>query len=198
MAEKSSWLKDNLVLVAGITLPVIIVVLFGAASIVPTYTNEPPRYSVVYTDDYYSGYDSSSQRVKITVEEGKVKVTTRPKTDENKYHSMPKIYVYNPTEKIATEIKYDLADAEENGEVKVKELENLTLDTTNKAPDGYVFENYTNSGYNDAIFFGGLFGGGYRNGCSLSKDGYRVRIKSQDRYNNYCYNHKFLGWVVSK
>lgn len=197
MAETSSWLKQNLVLVAGIVLPVIIVAVFGVAALVPKLTVEPPKYAVLFTDYREYAYDRKRERGRVEVVDKKVRLTIHPETEDNKYAQSPRIFLYDPVKDSVKEITYDSSKKDENNIVPLKELENVTVDTNNTSPDGYEFVNDYSSRRHGGLLLGDMFGGGYRSHCVLQKEGNVVRIRqNRDAYYYGCYSQKFLGWVM--
>lgn len=106
--------------------------------------------------------------------------------------------VYEPNSESVSEIPYflpALADNDETLELMLPETQNMTLDSSSTAPDGFSFEgpNYGHSG-----FVTELFGGGYRNqGYRIKKGNVAYKIPSVQ--NDYYFNSlQFLGWIVTK
>ena len=62
------FLKDNLALIAGICLPVLLVLFFWIAMAIPKMTVPDPQYDLVYTADHYD-YNAVHQGGSVQVAE---------------------------------------------------------------------------------------------------------------------------------
>lgn len=184
-----NFIKQNLALSAGIALPILLIVLFFLASVVPKALTDPPQYELVFSGRTYSNNQPSDYVAAYTVANGvlQVKVTKAKDTD----YQRNRLYIYDPKTSVIRDITPPLDSA---GTFAIKETAGSSIDTANIAPDGYAFE----SGYDHS---GGMpmeiFGGGYRDGgLRLEKDGYRFKIPYDKR--NSFYDAGFIGWIVKK
>ena len=48
------FIKDNIILVLGISLPVILVVIFILSSVIPKFFVRDPQYDFLFSDSQYS------------------------------------------------------------------------------------------------------------------------------------------------
>jgi hypothetical protein len=193
-----NWIKENLVLAVGLTLPLLLIVLFFVASVLPKSMGTPPQHEMLFSTVKYEYQKSPDYMLDFKVKDGKVMVSAKKLDDKNNSGSSTKLMAYDGKTETVREITIDNSNtgaAAVNGEIILDETKDLTIDTNVTSPDGYVLEgpNYGSSG-----LVGGLFGGGYRNsGFRLKKGavGYKVPNMQPDYYYS---NVQFLGWVVSK
>jgi hypothetical protein len=192
------FFKENLVIVCGILLPLMLALVFFAASRINMVYVDPPRTSVVYAANYPDYYNNNNLW-QLSVRDGVVYVryTAPPKPDPANPAVMtyynnnpPDIHLFDPVSGRDRQIALPDFAADESGEKAVIDLGNIRLDTASQSPDGYVFEN---DAYRDYNIMTEIFGGGnnYRNTYVLRKNGNRVPVASAPSYNS-----KFLGWVV--
>jgi hypothetical protein len=193
-----NWIKENLVLAVGLTLPLLLIVLFFVASVLPKSMGTPPQHEMLFSTMKYEYQKSPDYLLDFKVKDGKVMVSAKKLDEKNNSGSSTKLMAYDGKTETVREIVIDNAKAGAaavNGEIILDETKSLTIDTNVTSPDGYVLEgpNYGSSG-----LVGGLFGGGYRNsGFRLKKGalGYKMPNMQPDYYYS---NVQFLGWVVSK
>ncbi len=190
------FFKENLVIISGILLPLMLALVFFAASRVNMVYVDPPRTSIVYAANYPDYYNNNNLW-QLSVRDGAVYVryTAPPKPDPanpSPYYNnnRPDIHLFDPVSGRDRQIALPEFAPDESGEKPVTDLGNVRLDTTLQSPDGYVFENdaYRDSNIMTEIFGGG---GGYRNTYVLRKNGNHVPVTNAPSYNS-----KFLGWVV--
>lgn len=193
-----NWIKENLVLAVGLTLPLLLIVLFFVASVLPKSMGTPPQHEMLFSTMKYEYQKSPDYLLDFKVKDGKVMVSAKKLDEKNNSGSSTKLMAYDGKTETVREITIDNAKtgaAAVNGAIILDETKDLTIDTNVTSPDGYVLEgpNYGSSG-----LVGGLFGGGYRNsGFRLKKGavGYKMPNMQPDYYYS---NVQFLGWVVSK
>src|SRR4051812_31810717 len=68
-----NFIKENFVLVVGLTLPVILIVLFFVASVLPKSMATPPQYQMLFTESRYDNIPPSPYNVDFFVKDGAVK-----------------------------------------------------------------------------------------------------------------------------
>ena len=190
-----SWIKENLVLVIGLALPLMLIVLFFVATVIPKMNSTPPQYEVLFSMQDYSGQNKQDYIVDFKVKDKQLMIKTKKADDKNYSYNRKKLMAYDAKTEVMREISIDSTDFTDGAEIVLEETKNMTIDTTMVAPDGYLMENqsYSNNG-----LIGGLFGGGGRNnGYRLKKGSVGYKINSVQ--NNYNYNQlSFIGWVISK
>ena len=190
-----NWLKENLVLVIGLTLPLLLIVLFFVATVIPKMTGTPPQYEVLFSVQDYTGQNKQDYIVDFKVKDKQLMIKTKKADDKNYSYNSKKLMAYDAKTEVMREISIDDSKFSDDAEILLEETKNMTIDTAMQAPDGYMLEN---QGYSGTGLIGGLFGGGYRNhGYRLKKGNVGYKINMQQ--NNYYYDQlSFIGWVIKK
>lgn len=196
------FLKENIVLVMGLTLPVILILLFFVAAVVPKWLAPPPQYPVLFTSSRYDYETRPPFQTDFFVSDGVLKVRVAKANDKNQTYQARKLMLYDGKNDSVREIAYDspklsaLAEAG-GGEMVLGETQQLRFDTAFRAPDGYEFEG---AGYHGGGLAQELFGGGYRNRKARLKKGATVyKISIPAHYGDYYYGDvRFIGWVVKQ
>lgn len=186
-----SFLKENMVLVTGIALPLLLTLLFFAAMQMDRINAEPPRYSVIFATNYYD--NSSAYPYRLWVEDDQLRFVYAPPADKDSYYTRnkPRLYVYDPVANTRREIALpNIDDRNERFEEVVDDIGARKLSSLKESPDGFVFV-YNYRGHGNLMTE--IFGGGYRSRTQnlLRKDGYSVRIPNADGDNT-----RFVGWIV--
>jgi len=197
MALKN-FIKENFVLAVGLALPVLLVVLFFAASALPKSMAVPPQYEMLFTE---TRYDSQSPyNIDFFVKDGALKARVWKVAQPGAMVNRKKLMAYDGKTQSVREIPYDVSKLDNvpnMTEISLDEFKNMKVDGSDKAPDGYEFEN---GGY--GYGYGGLatdiFGGGYRSSTPRITKG-AAAFKILNNSNNYYgYDIQFLGWVIQK
>ena len=193
-----NWIKENLVLAIGLTLPILLIVLFFVASVLPKSMGTPPQYEMLFSTMKYEYQKSPDYMLDFKVKDKKLMVSAKKMDDKNNNGSATKLMAYDGKTETVREIAIDNAKtgaAASSGEIVLVETKDLVIDTNAVSPDGYVLDG---SNYNGNGLVGGLFGGGYRNqGYRLKKGSIGYKISNQQ--GNYYYDQmQFIGWVVKK
>ena len=194
------FIKNNPTIVFGLGLPLLMIAIISIIAVIPSLGVEKPKYNLLYTVGYnnFGHY----QGVHIEVENKKSRIFF---VGENKYYSAPKLFIFNPSKNSTREIEIkppsDLRDVVNDSNSKkitpiiVPELENLILDNSDTAPDGYKFLSHDD--YNNSFLLTDIFVGNRSNrGAVLQKDSYKIRIPNTP--NNYYDDVKLIGWVISQ
>jgi len=197
MDERTGFLKRHGFVVAAVALPILVVVAFALARLVPRLLVEDPRYDIVYsavTD--YSGTPSHFHCV-IEAIDGRVRVRWT-RSEQEVYGSTQRVYRLSPASGEVREIPVpeagDLQAPGDTQDFTLGGLENVRLDTSPRAPDGYEYE-FSYPGAH------GLFGDFFYQGAS----GPRSTIKKKGRVivlpraNQSAYGNEsvtFLGWAI--
>ena len=188
-------IKENLVLVIGLALPVLLIVLFFVATVIPKSMATPPQYEMLFTTTKYDYQNKPEYVIDFNVKNQQLMLNSK-KNDEKNYNNATKILMaYDGKTETVREIKIDASKLTEGNEVLLEETKNLSIDTAVISPDGYTLEG-PNYGGNGLV--GGLFGGGYRNtGYRLKKGG--VGYKVPNMQPDYYYSQlQFIGWIAKK
>lgn len=188
-----AFLKENLVLVAGIALPLILTLVFFAATQLEKATTPDPEYKVAYVaNDRYS-YNNA---YKIVIRNKKAYLSfIPPKKDAHRNHSdMPELYVFDPaTGKNEIIDLPDIVEGTDKQEVLIPELSSLRFSTNRTSPDGYSLDRNYRRGGN---LMTEMFGGGYRSGSNnltLNNGQKSVSISNAPRHHS-----QFVGWVIAE
>ena len=188
-----SFIKEKPALAAGIGLPVLLIIFFTLATVIPQWMVAPPQYDVIFTVQDYQCIGGEG-KVHFDFAGGKIKAKYSYPKKENNYVNCgdnQKIYRFNAKNLISKEITFEIPakkDAVSDWQqVEVGELQNLQIDNNPIAPDGYRFMD--KGGY----YSGGLFPfGGYTsyNGMSISKNGRAISLSPINGERYYSYNNK--------
>lgn len=193
-----NFIKENLVLVIGLTLPLLLIVLFFAATVIPKAMGTPPQYEMLFTTVRYEYQNSPDYLLDFVVKNQQLTVKAQKNENKDRNYNVKKLMAYDGKTETVREIAIDIAktaEAAKGVEVVLEETKNMIIDTSSVSPDGYVLDgpNYGGGG-----LMGGMFGGGYRNsGFRLKKGSVGYKIPNEQQ--NYYYNQvQFIGWVVKK
>lgn len=193
-----NWLKENLVLAIGLTLPLLLIVLFFVASVLPKSMGAPPQYEMLFSTAKYEYQKSPDYVIDFKVKDKKIMVSTKKLDDKNNNGTSAKLMAYDGKTETVREIAIDNAKTgavASNGEIVLDETKDLMIDSSVVSPDGYTLEG---PNYNGGGLLGGLFGGGYSNNTYRVKKG-AVGYKMPNMQPDYYYsNVQFLGWIIKK
>lgn len=194
------FVKENLVLLAGVALPVLMMAGFLIASSLPRTLGDPPQYDLVFfVDDYNSSNGANlPATVHLVVKEGTLVAQYVPAVGDNAYGYWKKIYRYEAATGTVREIPFgfpaDLSNITALREEPVSGLEGVRLDTRLQAPDGYELasDEYRGNGLIGDLFWrNGTGRPRLRNGASSVP----LELASDTQYYTYG-NIQFLGWVL--
>lgn len=188
------FFKENFVLVLGVSLPVLLIIVFMIAQSM-TKLVDPPRYKAVFA--IQNNYNSHTYYSFKVDKDGKLTVTYKePKDHPNRanYAYTSRLYVFDPVKDHTREIELTPPDDLEEGQtqvIDVPDVSTLRLNPSREAPDGYIFEEYYSRNGN---LFTEIFGYNHRRArYALSKNSRHVPIKDT-RY--YYGHHDFIGWII--
>lgn len=194
------FIRDNLVLMGGIALPVVMMLGFLVASSLPRSLADPPQYDLVFfVDDYASSSAGNIPvSVKLLVRNGQLVAQYAPVGAQNGYGTWKKIYRFEAATRTVREIPFgypaNLESITGLREEPVAGLEDARLDTRLQAPDGYELasDQYRGDGLIGDLFWrGGTGRPRLRNGASS------VPLDLASDTQAYLYsNVQFLGWVL--
>lgn len=194
-----NFIKNNLVLVVGLTLPLLLILLFFVATVIPKAFSAPPQYEMLFTTARYDYQNPPDYHLDFMIKDQKLMVKPRKIDDKNRmaYHTKL-LMAYDGRSETVREISLDMTQVEKiaaGNDAVLQETGGWIIDASPVSPDGYTLEgpNYRGGG-----LVGDIFGGGYRNhGYRLKKDSVGYRIP--DTQGVYYYNQmQFIGWVIKK
>ncbi len=197
MEERTGFLKRHGFVVAAVALPIVVVVAFALARLVPRLLVEDPRYDVVYTAaQNYTG-TPSRRHCTITSVDGGVRVRWTL-SEQDVYGGALRVYRMNPASGELREIPVPEAEGlsapGDTQDLTLGGLEDVRIDGSPRAPDGYEYElSYPGGGG----LFGGLFYRGSRGPRSTVTKKGRVIVLPRANHGQYGYESvTFLGWAI--
>ncbi len=181
--------KDNLLMLIGISLPLLVILLFLLATTLPRVLVAPPQHDFLFTS-YVSAYPKvPAAGVTIDVYQGRA----RARLYRNQGSQVTKLFLFDHETSNVREIPISIpgeAEALENGtEIRIPEVEGLQLDPSLRAPDGYEFRGPQYSG---GGIFSELLGMRRRRRATIVKGGSVTPLPLDPP----AYSVNFLGWVV--
>jgi hypothetical protein len=188
--SKPDFLKQHFSLVVGLALPVLLVLFFWIATVVPKLWVEPPQHDLIFTTNYYDYSAVVKGKVRFDVKDGSLRAFFLT-GGEQSYRQAPRLYYFNvkteSTRELALDIPEDLTDGTA---IKIPEMENHQFSNESRSPDGYSFDNSYRGRH--GFFFGG---GSYRYHAKIEKDGRAMKIPIPSGGLSH-QNLHFLGWVL--
>ncbi len=194
-----NFVKENLVLVVGLTLPLLLILLFFVATVIPKALGTPPQYEMLFTTTRYDYQNPPEHYLDFSVKNQKLMIKVRKADDKNRmaYHTKL-LMVYDGRAETLSEIHIDMAQAAkiaDGNDAVLQETSGWIIDASTVSPDGYTLDGPS---YRSGGLVGDIFGGGYRNHDYRLKKGsvcYRLAdIKGGIYYNQM----QFIGWVIKK
>ncbi|CAM2798395.1 Uncharacterised protein [Legionella steigerwaltii] len=191
----TKWIKSHLTLIAGLSLPILLILVFVVSNI-SFFKTDPPRYGLLF-----SILDSSSGsfpvQVNLIVKDDKL-VAQYSKT-QNNYWGIKKLYFFDAKTQKVRELPLNFPKFKDNSSFKEEPVESakqFKLDTSLESPDGYIL--YTdNNNLNTGLLSDLLIGNNYRNNyICLKKDSTCFKLSNLNlgRYFTLS-NVQFIGWV---
>jgi len=182
-------LKDNIALVAGVSLPVLLVIAFWIATVIPQFTVPDPRYDLVYTAVNYDYNTPTDGAIDLDVRDGRLRATFH-RVEGQTYGNTPRVYYFDVTAGTLQELTVDVPeDVQDGQELDIPEASGLLLSKKSIAPDGYTFDG-SYSSYRGLFFFDS----GYRYRGLIRREGRAIKVPAPG------YRHqgelRFLGWVL--
>ena len=198
------WITENLVLVSGILLPVLLVGGFFILNTAPRLLADPPQYDFVLVAYHYDYQHPTDYFLSFEVRDSKLVGKATPRNDSNTTtRQNASVFRYRSTDNAFEEIIYDLPDGldEIDGSIPLilAETDDLILDKHKQSPDGYSFEFLGYRGRGGLL--GEMFGMGrrYESGYVLKKGGANFELPKPSSNSNYYQNDlHFMGWVINE
>jgi hypothetical protein len=192
-------IRENVALLVGIGLPLVVVAFFILASTLPRMLVEPPQHALLLTTTF-NNRNLAFLRVEFDVIDERLRVRLFPiDTGERSLRGtlpVPRLFVWEPdteaTREITLPLPSDASAIHDVQEVVIPELADWRISTSRQAPDGYEYKtNFSGGGG----LFNALFGGGRRPLIAVEKDGATITVDTPDEI---FYGMDFLGWVVDR
>lgn len=192
------FVKENLVLVVGLTLPLMLVLLFFVATLIPKAMGTPPQYEMLFTTTRYDYQNPPDFDINFYIKNQKLMVKSRKVDQQHRGYHTKLLMAYDGRTETVREISLDMAQfakISDGNEVLLQETNGWIIDASPVSPDGYKLDLPS---YESGGLVGGIFGGGYRNNSYSLKKG-SVGYRIPDTQGVYYYNQmQFVGWVIKK
>jgi hypothetical protein len=208
--QQTSWIKENLFIVAAVVLPLAVAALFLLATALPRYFVDDPSYALlVAIDERLANRTDYAIEFEVTGDRLKAKAVH---STASRFFGHSELFRYTPGDEALEHIPLEIPgqlrarleselQAQDKQEARLAlplpaELANLELMTAVTAPDGYRFRNDFRG---SPGLFGALFGMGSRyRVVAIEKDGRVVEIGAElEGVQGYShYNVQFLGWIA--
>ena len=190
-----SFIRDNLLIVVSIALPLVVIILFALASTIPSLFATPPEYDLLLSLHDRATSNSSQIRYNFVIRDGQLKASVY-EIEKTAYQGNPRLFLYQHSsgalKEISFQIPADIGDLTDSTEVAVPEFIGRELSATLLSPDGYEFRGRRSGGGLMTELFGGRRN---RSDVSIAKNGAVVRVRLPS--SEYWYsNVKFVAWVV--
>ncbi len=198
----AKWIKENLVLVSGILLPVLLVGGFFVLNSLPRVLLDPPQYDFVLVGYRYDYRHQNDYYLSFEVRNGKLTGRAIPRNGNGPYFNrqVAAIFRYraatNSFEEIVFELPDELADSDDPVSLPLAETSDLTLDKRSQSPDGFTFEHRGYRGRGGLL--GEIFGmrRSYDSNFVLSKDNTHLDLPQPAADPHYLNDLHFMGWIV--
>jgi hypothetical protein len=197
MDERMGFLKRHGFVIAAVALPILLVVAVAVARLVPRLLVEDPRYDLVYSAVTEYSSAPSHRHCVITAVDGRVRVRWT-QSEQEVYGATQRVYRLSPASGEVREIPVpeagDLRAPGDTQDLTLGGLEDVRIDTSPRAPDGYEYEfSYASGGG----LFGDLFYRGSRGPRSTIEKQGRVIVLPRANQGPYGYDSvTFLGWAI--
>jgi hypothetical protein len=198
------WIKQNLVLISGIVLPILLVGGFFALSSAPRMLADPPGYDFLLVGYRYDYQRPADYYLSFEVRNGRLTGRAIPRDESNAYLNRQHagIFRYVAKDNLFEEIVYDLPEdldgIEEAVQLPLTATAGLKLDKRQKSPDGYTYEylGYRGSGG----LLGEMFGmrRRYESDYVLKKDSAYFSLPRPVSDSYYPNDLHFMGWIVEE
>ncbi|MBP9763758.1 MAG: hypothetical protein KBD03_00390 [Gammaproteobacteria bacterium] len=183
-------LKENLILIVGIALPILLVIVFYLAAVLPKMLVKSPKIDLLYLTTTYP-HDG----INTEVIDGTLKIWISPEVQKGSL-PMPRLFRFNAKTLTSTEIPINLSTApgivmtKKREALNIPEIKDLKLDTQEIAPDGYKAEiSSPNAGGVANLFLLNT-----KRTLLISKNGKVINVSDEKNRDGYK-SIKFLGWI---
>jgi len=180
----------------GVSLPIILAVLFFMAVSIPKLLVADPEFSFIYMKSEWRSNATSEVQFKHRIANGKLTIQAK-KADKNtsKYRTYYIFYIFDKKTLSSREISLSIPDDsafEKNKwlNLEVPELQKVKLNTDETAPDGYKFTPPSRAGvYSPLSMFWNV-----DTHTILYKKGRIVKVSYDET--SYFESPTFIGWIL--
>lgn len=190
-----NFVKQNLVLVIGLTLPLLLILLFVMATVIPKSMGTPPQYEMLFSATQYDYQNTSGFALNFDVKNKQLMIKPKKNEDRNVNYNQERLFVYDGKTETTREITLDNSKFIDGAVQVLEETKSFEIDTNHVSPDGYTLDGPS---YGGGGMMMGMFGGGSHNSGYRIKKGavaYKVPYYKGDAYYNQM---RFIGWIVKK
>ena len=196
-----AFFKEHFVLIFGISLPLILSLVFFMSANIKKATETPPKYDFLFASRYYPQSPDHPYRFNVNAD-GQLELNYRgvKEVDRGYEPEVPLLYVYRADKDQIELVDMPDIDKSQKGSYVIEDLGGASVSDQRRSPDGYQFLSYyRNSGNLMTEVFGA---GGHRSRyvVALEKDGYEKRLDTDNTLNfpgGYYYGDGvFVGWIV--
>lgn len=197
MLPKSTFFRENFVVVLGIALPLLLVIVFALARVFSEIAIAPPEFRAVYAEapqpyggkfHYNVGVD---KKLVVTFEGAHYNGTPRP----NPISATTTVFVMDVKTGAVTRHGYTVSNvyAEGIAPVSTNDTAPTVAVAGPTAPDGYVYTTNPDSDYYSGGIIPDMFGYNLRhgNGHAIVKNGRAFPLDTNNIYNPV----EFIGWT---
>jgi len=192
-----NFLRKNLMIVVSVSLPLLVVIFFALASVLPGLYSTPPAHDLLLSLRGRDTSKTSKVKLNLIVREGRLKAVVS-KAEKSNYDNNPRLFRFDHLSGNVSEVIIPLPEKiskfSKESEISIPELEGLKVSEALEAPDGYEFRGRRGGAGIITELFGGRRS---RTDVSISKNGaiVRVRLPTSD----YWYNDvHFVGWIIER
>lgn len=194
-----NFVKENLVLVVGLTLPLLLILIFFVATVIPKMLGTPPQYEMLFTTTRYDYQNPPDYDLDFSVKNQNLIVKAHKVEQQQRMgHHRKLLMAYDGRTETVREISLDMtqfAKITDGNEAPLQETSGWMIDASPVSPDGYKLDLPS---YESGGLVGGIFGGDYRNNSYRLKKG-NIGYRIPDNQGVYYYNQmQFVGWVIKK
>lgn len=190
-----TFLRENMMIVVSIALPLLVVIFFALASVIPEMYATQPEYDLLLTHQGRTTAKTSPVEIILTVKDGQLKAVVK-KIEGTRYANNPRLFRYDhltgEVVEVSIQIPENIAELAEGSDIPIPELAGRKISEALRAPDGYEFREGRRRGGLMMELFGGSR---HRTDVSIAKDGAVIRVRLPE--SDYWYNSvRLVGWVI--
>ncbi len=188
------FVKENLTLTVGISLPIVLVLIFALGAILPKKLVSNAQFDVLYLTMPYP-HDG----VLPSVADGKLKIAITPAVRKGKL-PMPRLFRFNAKTQTSTELPLTLSAVpknipnSKNELLDIPEMADVKIDPSAAAPDGYKAE-FSSPDSSNLIFF---VSNSYKRSLIIQKNDNVINIVNETNNAHSDKSIKFIGWIIPK
>jgi hypothetical protein len=202
VAAARGFFRDNIFLVAAVSLPLIVVAFFLVSTAIPRWLVPPPAYDLLISATDAYNQTNPRMTVNFNVRDGRVEATFQA-VPANTYSARSRLFLFDHTTMNVREIPVELpnnlvlAEGDPPRTIVVDAIAGRQLLTDVQAPDGYQLESRNQRGPG---IVGDVFGmNRYDAEASLVNRGRVIPVALPAPYRNVYFSPVYaVGWLVPR